>query len=82
MHLRALSTGAPHSNGFSVGLQALRLRQGYDRRSHALQPCAGELLHGNDFYKILDAQPATKTSGSAGGKNMIRTRGVVACGLR
>src|SRR5260370_3359717 len=62
MHLRALSTGAPHTNGFGMSLQTL----GFSERHHGgrgrLHTRRGKILPGGGPQENLYAQGAPKAS--------------------
>src|SRR5437763_16968792 len=73
---------APHAHRFGMGVQAFDLGERCDHRRDLPQARPGQLLYGNQFYEIENAQPAAKAGGSASWQNMIRSRCVVARGLR
>src|SRR5258708_10318884 len=77
-HLRALSMGAPHSNGFRMGFQPFRFRQRDHRWRDPGQSFAGEMLDRDDFHKILHSQPTAETGRPAGGQNVVWAGGIIA----
>src|SRR6476646_6830118 len=81
-HLRALSIGGPHSNGFCVRLQPFRLGQLYHRRADAVQPVTRKLLDRDGLNKILHAKSTAKAGHTACGQHMVWAGGVVARRLR
>src|SRR5260221_14683938 len=66
-HLRALSMGAPHSDGWGIRFESFRLSQSHDRRSNPLQSVAGELLYWDRLHKVLYAKPAPEPGHRTGG---------------
>src|ERR1051326_2325813 len=81
-HLRALSIGGPHSNGFCVCLQAFGLGQRYHRRADAVQAITRKLLNRDGLNKILDSKSTAEAGHAARGQHVVRTGGVVARSLR
>src|SRR5260370_4275454 len=62
MHLRALSTGAPHTNGFGMSLQTLGFSERHHGGCDGLQAGRGKMLHGDGLPEILYAHAATEAS--------------------
>src|SRR5260370_22961721 len=81
MHLRALSTGAPHTNGFGMSLETLGFRERQHDWRDGLQAGRGKMLHGDGLQEILHAQAAAKASCCAGGQDVIRAGSVITCRL-